>query len=605
MDSTPGLLSKTMQSPIQIHPPTRNAGSVKFNGILQKHTSPLIVWWYGPLRKNSKVGTVPLVDVLFRTVHPDRTLGGPVIIPAGLTHLGTLRPGTIWSAGEHTGQILHSTLPETEVSFDRGSWAFVCSQDAGFGPNSRYKLPIAQNGSWLIELKSKSGLKILVPCVEFFIRCYGQTSETSRILSTYTWREAQERFFHDGFVDKTSQKIKLKHNIRTRDAVFLAHALHDTYTKAICQNIYAQLEANFETPPEPYRIPRLKIGPWFEGIARIEGNGVWLENDKVFLLLDITGLSEPAGPEIEVERIQFTSEGEDSGKRGYTKPPPSTPLDKRVDITDSDTPDSDTPRIVYAPPFRTLGEKRIIITTQKKISAKNGTPNEIGPDDKPLSTGDADGKNKGTAKGVFVSEDWGPHGLLADMWHSCVALGKSCSEISKVEWFTFRDGFQADSTPRYEFFKPFNDPDIPKDMKSWVYLYPKEKFPRGALIISLTIGRKTIYIIEIERRIYGLSDKNKNKEPSEVRYCGLIVDMPNSFTDRENELKLILERVKNHQGRIFRRTISNYRHETFIHKPYDPSPDYFKRLLLAKLAHLGIYLEASTKESTLKELTLS
>ena len=104
-------------------------------------------------------------------------LGNRKRFPAAMTHLGSLRFGSAWTKGNLVGQMELSYLPEQKVSFNDGDWCLVSARDA------RLVRPLhlhhSDNHTVLIELTSDDGVKIFVPCAEFFVRAYGRSTECS------------------------------------------------------------------------------------------------------------------------------------------------------------------------------------------------------------------------------------------------------------------------------------------------------------------------------------------------------------------------------------------------------------------------------------------
>ena len=104
-------------------------------------------------------------------------LGNRKRFPAAMTHLGSLRFGSAWTKGNLVGQMELSYLPEQKVSFNDGDWSLVSARDAGLV--RPLHLHHSDNHTVLIELTSDDGVKIFVPCAEFFVRAYGRSTECS------------------------------------------------------------------------------------------------------------------------------------------------------------------------------------------------------------------------------------------------------------------------------------------------------------------------------------------------------------------------------------------------------------------------------------------
>jgi hypothetical protein len=359
------------------------------------------------------------------------------------------------------------------------------------------------------------------------VRAYGRSTETVRTLLRFPWKEAQNRFYFDAEPD-ADKWVKLNHRVKSSEAVFLHHALYDDYTKDICERFYATLQAGFDKQKKNQgSLPCLDTGPWFRGAALIEGKGIWLEEGKVFLMLDIKGMSEPAGDMIVIQRQGTDANGGEQGERVYTRSPRDIPIDQVLDITDSESPDSDSPRVFYDPHFKRLGEKRPRYTTRRKVPGKLGVALQGDDDAHKVSTGDAHGGGKGIHKGEGIAPEHFLEGALAKMWRSCCDLKNEYEAITKVEWFTFDDEFVEGGTPGLEPIRPHASKEpIAAAAKTFSYLSAKTRNIRGVMIIRITCGSRTFYIFEIQRKRYFSSSGKKSTSPDEESYRGLMVELP-------------------------------------------------------------------------------
>lgn len=547
-----------------------------------------IVWWYGALSKNQQEGTIPLNSVLFRELLPDKTLGQVARVPAAMTHLGNLRFGSVWSGGVCTENLALAYLAERRVSFNCGDWNLVSAEDMGLV--RLLNLHHADRRSMLVELQSDDDLRILVPCTEFFVRGYGRSTETIRTLLRSPWKEAKKRFFF-GDESDTSQSVRLNHHVRSSEAVLLHHALYDGYTKSIIERLYEDLRVGFDKQKRKEgSLPCLNTGPWFEGSALIEGKGIWIDT-QTFLMLDVKGMSEPAGDLIVIERQGTDATGGMPGERIYTNSTKDIPIDQQLDLIDSAAPDSNSATIFYDPPFKLLGEKRRRKTVRTKSPGKRGAALPGQDNHQPLSTGDAHGSGKGIGKGEGNAPEHVLHGALAQMWKSCVELGAKYSDsITKVEWFTFNDGFVEGGTPDLEPLRPhISENNIPIGIKDWTYMRLKPRILRGALIIRLSCRTRTFYLFETQRN-RPLGELSESASPDRESYRGLIVELPNDSEAAKDEIRLILKAVCLHVGRIYKKNMSQYCHITFDHNRNAP-PIIFEKVLVRKFQELDMFLE--------------
>lgn len=548
----------------------------------------LVPIWYGSVSKNtSEENTTPITDVICRSLRPDNSLGGIHVISSAISFLGALRVGSVWSDGRLIGRLAMTTLPDTEVCFDNGAWECVTARAAGVP--ERYKgfgIPSSQHNSWLIQLPTYTGKTILVPCLEFFTRCYGRSSETSRLIATYGLAEVEKNYFYGHERDSRTLKLQLRNHISNKEAVFLAHALYSEYTQRKCDDIHNHLCTTFS----PKKRVFLKAEPWFEGKAIIQGKGFWLDNN-TFLLLNIDGLSNPEGPPITIERQRYTAdEGAAGTGRIYKKPPPEEASNEEIDLIDTEAPDTNYARVVFDPPFSTLGNKRKLVKTKQKIPGKKGTA--VTGDNRPsLAPGDASGNGKGGGKGESESPEWLVEGVLQQMWQTCTGLAKLYPKrISAVGWYTTSLGLQCEGIPQYQFIHTKAE----ANQSAAINLKPtKASSSKALLIIRMTVDHRHIYIIEIYRKP-SLSNSNENGSNvlKEESYCGLMVHLPKDRNEAHLQLQLIFQNLLRYEGRIKDKAMSGFPHKAFVHRPRETGETPLKRVVISNLEKLiGFTLE--------------
>ncbi|PTU04737.1 hypothetical protein DBR45_00295 [Pseudomonas sp. HMWF031] len=566
----------------EILPAKVNASRIRFK-TPENAPRVLVSAWHGSMEKNpSQKNTTPISNVVFRSVRPDGTLGGVHIIPSALSFLGSLRVGSVWTEGRLLGRLAMATLPATVISFDPGRWTCITAREAGVPDKYRgFGIPPSQYGSWLIQLTAYSGKTLLVPCLEFFIRCYGRSSETSRLIATYGLTAVEKNYFYGHDRDPRTLKLQLRNNISHKEAVFLAHAIYSDFTKRKCAEIHSEARALFSPKDKLF----LKAEPWFEGNATIQGDGFWIDDD-TFLLLNIDGLSDPEGPPITVERQRYTAdEGASGGARYYKKTPPPEASNEEINLIDSEAPDSNYARTVLDPPFAVLGVKRRLVKTKQKIPGKRGAT-KLGDNRLSLAPGDAFGNGKGGGKSESESPEWMVEGTLQQMWQTCTGLAKLYPQhISQIGWYTLASGLQFEGIPQYQFLsvtstKTASTPAV-KAAKSDV---PTTK---AVLIIRMTVDYRHIYIVEMYRKPPRKSISNNGESKFiETSYCGLMVQLPTKRDEAHLQLQLIFKNLLKHNGRIKDKTISDYPHVTFIHKPRETGPTPLSKVVLSNLEKL-------------------
>jgi len=268
----------------------------------------LVVWWYGGIVRNNSERTIPLCIVFFRKLDAQGHLGEFVSHKLALTNLGLLRIGTVWCEGRCDSEIVLNTRQfDLDLDFSAGQWDCISpyearrSTGAVLVPEHDYALRYSSDKNHLLRFALKSGTTILIPCLEYLVRCYGQNKEIARVLATYQWDEVQERFFVPVAGQATDEvwPIKLTSRMRNWDAAFLAHLLYDEYTRKAARSVNAQIQAQFNNSES---VAFIKIWPWFEGAAQLRVRGLLIDGGKTILALRILGSSEPAGVSILCDR---------------------------------------------------------------------------------------------------------------------------------------------------------------------------------------------------------------------------------------------------------------------------------------------------------------
>ncbi|MCO1334868.1 hypothetical protein MO867_11005 [Microbulbifer sp. OS29] len=519
---------------------------------------PLVVWWYSGIYKNTKEKSQPLVLVAFRQLKSKNQLSDELIfyrIP--ITLLGQVQIGSVWQ----NGRVLENTIFEIrnfDVEFVKGSWKFTSfHQEAKQKstppfPLELYPLNYEKDKNWLIQFDLNNDGKLIIPCLEFFTRCYGRSAELRRILSTYPWEGPEgclDRFFLPiGEPERNGiWKIKLRKRLSNSDAVFLAHAKYDPYTKLSAKQIYSSLETSFD-PNE--RFPSfIKIGPWFQGPAKLKVKGISFNDGSSFLGLRICGCSDPDGVPIDQNRENRGNAVNPAGPNAKEKAWAGAP-DKQLnlpieimDLTAWDAPDQSQGSIgLEDPEFEILGTPRAVRTRRDKQAKDRGGVKGDTLDTTTLSSGDPHGDGKGIgkasiqAKAVLESQ-----GVLRDMWNAMLYLQAKYPEvIERVEWFTQAQGFNSSKEPQLIALEGFSTTDringdiIPTDIRNWPYMDAKTQVePRGILVSRLKIKSKYIHIIEIQRRACKRKNIDGHFSDAEQSFRGLVFKLENEKKHEE------------------------------------------------------------------------
>lgn len=116
--------------------------------------------------------------------------------------------------------------------------------------------------------------------------------------------------------------------------------------------------------------------------------------------------------------------------------------------------------------------------------------------------------------------------MLRDMWVAMRRLKEDRPDlIQSVEWFTFERGFRTDAEPELVALQPFDDEaktEVATEIRNWLYYDVAGKVPRGVLVARMTVAKKQVYIVEIQRRLRKKKDKDGSLKDSEEAFKGLV-----------------------------------------------------------------------------------
>jgi len=498
-----------------------------------------VVWWYGPIVKNTRAQSVPKAVVFFREIHQSGKLGKIVQAETALTHLGLLRIGSVWNLGVSTSSVDYS-VRTFDVSFSPGSWRFVSPYEAAQNkPGSNlispgdYRLPYTRDRNYLLDFPLADGGRLLVPCMEFFIRCYGRSAEVKRVLATYQWEEAHKRLFKpfDSPVPVGTWPVKLTRRMYNDDVIFLAHVLYDLHARHAAKDIYAQIEAAFS---HGRHFAFLRAGPWFHGPAQLRVAGVPSDGGKSFLALRILGSSHPSGDTILRDRENTNKVNPDTALSSQDGSGVAFPVRKLrcfpeiIDMTDDEEPDHGSASLDIAEEdFVVLGMPRTVIDLRHDKNGDSGrNVSGSGSDCTVFSTGEPYGGGKGVgfaslhARAVMESE-----GVLRDMWNAALYMERNRPDaIKSVRWFTFEDGLRGDPEPRLIALEPFSQShtNVSIATRNWVYYDTDILVPRGVLVVRVDTVAGPVFLLEIQRRRLQRKEKGGTVGESEESFKGLV-----------------------------------------------------------------------------------
>jgi hypothetical protein len=521
----------------------------------------LLVWWYCGIFKNTRDQSQPLVLVAFRTQIRSRAFTDQVVYRyISIALLGQLPIGSLCRDNRVIGYATFQTK-EFEVLYEKGGgWRFTSFDEAASEKRPRpfplqiHPLAYPKDKNWLIEFRLDGGGTLLIPCLTYFCRCYGQSGELRRVLTTYKWDVP------DGCLDRLFApldepedphgliwKVKLRKRMADGDAVFLAHVKYDPYTQLTAKSIHSEIDIQYGGNS---KVPAFaKIGPWYEGPATLRVGGIPFNDDQSFLGLQILGSTEPAGEDIARARENrgnaVNPAGPGAEGNAWADAPVRGPRHRPeiVNLSTFDEPDNGGDVLdVDDPDFVIFGPRRIVRTHRNERAKDSAGPRGEGNGAGTYSAGESHGDGKGigqaAVKTQIVLES---EGALRDIWNAMQHMKMLYRGlVTSVEWYTPTRGFSSSEEPELAALEPFTSAEtiegrlITATVKTWPYLDPVNQTDlRGLLVARMTLAGKNVHIIEIQRRPCKRKNANGVKVDSEEPFRGLVftLDHPGDFDD--------------------------------------------------------------------------
>lgn len=589
----------------------------------------LIVWWYGHFLNMRPSQSIRYVEVIFRQLRGD-VPGAFVSYPVAVGHLGQLRVGSIWREGRCVAEAKTQPWEFSKVNFSEGKWSFTSRKSAGaLGlplpfSDQDYALPrtYGLSGSWMLDLKLSGGRNLLLPCVEVLSRCYGRISEIPRILTTEPWESALSLLYSSTEQDPYKWVVRPAKGIGIDNGVYLAWTLYDEYAQKQSKRIYNSLNtarANDRSRSE--NGVALQVPMWFQGLHSIECKGLWVNDGRTFLCLEILGIGEPTSPPFVWEQVAYDEH--DSGI-------PSSELIPRRDrfeaeeeldpfrITGTQEPDrnASTARITDAP-FRIIGPRCKYTRTKisKPYSEKYLRSGEM-PRHRQYSTGDPFSKDKDTGKAIFNSAVVGSGGVLNDLWLALNNLrNEHPSVILGVEWFTEEQGFQTTSPPELQPLPPWDDRDSKATIR-WLTHPRNPSGTRGMLILRVTTTTSEIYMLDVQRKKkrvplraddQAASDGTANvvMQTNEEKAAGIAIEFPSDGVAME-EIDDICSRIALVRGKF--RDLARprkYQHYVFSHRSSRANRFALESTVVNALMQMGVQIPVHAKDEVSSSTTAS
>lgn len=552
-----------------------------------------IVWWPGAVLKNKRTESLPHVVVWCRQLMPNGSVGSFFRVDAGITDLGLLQIGTIWE-GKACKQQIAFEQEKFEVDFSPGNWRLTDQREhydltgRALIPEDAYPLYYkARDRSQLLEFRTASGQRLLVPCLEFYSRFYGRSGHVGRVLATYEWEKAHGRLYVPFTHQATPEHwpIKLASSCYNADAIFLAHVLHDPFATRAAKSIYAWLDNQYQKFGGK---AFLKAEPWFKGPATLVVQGQRIDDD-TFLALRIIGGSDPTGSHIDAYRENpgKADEGAPDGSpnsrwKGGRELNPN-PGQLVVNLTPDDEPGQNGDIVeILNPTFEVVGERRQVV--HHRLTTASTRPGQPIPSEESEQHSAADRHGSGGKTGyasIHTEEIVLPSGgAVQDIWDALLYFRRTQPEfVTAVGWYSAELGefVIEDSNKGFQLvaLKLYDDEQkelLPlKDWK-WVYRDNSLKEPRGVLVAYVQTTSGSACLFESERRRFNSTAEDGTKFTKEESFSGLVVIPPADRPPREWVAEVlegirrergVMERVQNHAPPSAR----------FYHRSKSPSDD--------------------------------
>jgi len=531
------------------YPLKRYSQVIKLQGELFEDDKPKVAWWYHGVHTNPLKGSQPHVKIIFRELTNGMLSDYYSQKEVPITWLGQIKIGSVWEKNvSHYAMIFEQA--EFIVDFSFGNYrnnSFFYAKSHNITPpfpQETYKLGYQPDSNWMIEFDLPSKGKLVIPCLEFFSRCYGRSSEIKRVLTTYAWNVPG-----DGVIDRFYAtinepevngvwKVKLKRRFVNSDVVFLAHLKYDKYAEKQAKLIFSTISTASSNKKDPSKRGPifLKINPWFQEKTKLIVRGIPFDDGKSFLALHVVGCGEPGGLDIERSRENSNNpltKGENLTPKAWAGTPRKhliTPP-SIIDLTGDIDPQHAVSAIeLHDEDFILTGKPRYVIDIRNKESKSMAGSKGEGLDATNYSAGEPVGSNGSTGyASIHAVQTLETHGILRDMWNAMKFLKQKYPQrIQSVSWYcadqTFSDHDEFALIPAKEF--SISD-DIETSVRNWVYINSLKTQARGFLVIRIVIDSMSIFIVEIQRKLRRTKDKHGNTYQAEEPFQGLVFKLKN------------------------------------------------------------------------------
>jgi hypothetical protein len=515
-----------------------------------------VIWWYGPVIKNLSSSTIPLVEIITRTIQPDNTLSeNSDLYRVSSSDLDILKIGTIWQGRKRIDK-LWGTFESQQFSFnfsahDPESVHFLYQKPGSNNwliPRFKYNLGNMPQSykyhffnSTLTKLTSSNNTMVLIPSVEFLTGAVSPAHKQIRFkLLQHPLDELTNMYVQEAHIGENKEYVvEMKEGHFDENIALLSYIRLNQISRNRLSKLWTSLEQTKLMPNgKPFEDRYPIVLPYHPTTMSLSGDGIWIDNN-TFLILRITGVSQPQDFQIcNIKEENDTKQTENGGQSSETNH--SSPLD--IDLNDQELTHENAPHwnagVAHIKSgVRIIGEPSPITVVKKRKEQKRYHPTQKEEREKQdatsLSSDDPNSREEsnGTAaleqdklneestgapiQGIIKKTEEALHQLVED------------PESEILNFFYINESAHETTQPAY---CNIHRAQLPSDFAGYWHrtkkIQPDNKKPnyplRNFLVVKIILkdGRKA-YLLEIERKcnsesfsglIFNNGDKKLSKD---------------------------------------------------------------------------------------------
>ena len=374
------------------------------------------------------------------------------------------------------------------------------------GPASSFGKQLLSTQS-LIEVRDGSH-RFLIPTLELYSRCYGHSEYVRGQLATLPFVEAVRSLLATDIVvaQPGHWLLTLDMHCYDNDAVFLAHLKHEAHTQARVRSLCGAFQAASVVPIGPGPVLMSPpVQPWWSGTVTLECLGVeYVSEPGTFIVLRIDGMSQPAGPPIDLDRqntnaVEYDDLNADRGtSAGGWRPPYKNPAAPAPDrIVHTQEPSSDFAlRQVQNPALKILGPLRTIERVVRIVPKITGRSHRE-PEPHPTALSSGPETSTGTDRPAPMSISTPADALVQAVWEALHAVVAADYPGARVWTWDGSQWVESREPIGIAILKP----DV-QNAHSWYYVRSEHR-SRCFYWARVIFSTGTVNIMEIERRYSG------------------------------------------------------------------------------------------------------